>query len=173
MSKNLELKVKVGNFEDILQNVVFLDAKKRDTLYQLDTYFLTGNKRLKMRNARDESQLIYYLRSNMEESKLSRYYLFKFTNRQAMMVEKILRTFFNVKAVISKKRTLFIYKNTRIHLDEVDNLGNFLELETVFKKNGSQSNFYNEHQLVINALGLHKYKKIKSSYSDHIYDKKF
>ena len=84
------------------------------------------------------------------------------------MIEKILSIFFTIKAVVSKKRILYVYKHTRIHLDEVENLGNFLELETVFDRKDPQYDFYHEHNIVINTLGLHQYKKIKSSYSDLI-----
>ena len=84
------------------------------------------------------------------------------------MIEKILSMLFTVRAIVSKKRILYLYKHTRIHLDEVENLGNFLELETVFDRREPQYDFYHEHNIVINTLGLPQYKKIKSSYSDLI-----
>ena len=40
-----------------------------------------------------------------------------------------------IKAELHKVRTVFIYEQTRIHLDEVENLGNFMELEVVFSGN--------------------------------------
>ena len=39
--------------------------------------------------------------------------------------------FLKVEAVVEKKRLLYMYDNTRIHLDEVKGLGKFLELETL------------------------------------------
>ena len=168
MKKNLELKVELEDFSDILQNIVSLGVKEAGILYQIDKYFLIGKKRLKLRDANGESQLIYYSRPDTQESKLSQYYVFKFTNKQGMVIEKILSIFFTIKAVVSKKRTLYLYKHTRIHLDKVENLGNFLELETVFNRKDPQYDFYHEHNAVIDTLGLPRYKKIKSSYSDLI-----
>ena len=168
MKKNLELKVELEDFSDILQNIASLGVKEAGILYQVDKYFLIGKKRLKLRNMNGEFQLIYYSRPNTQESKLSQYYVFGFTNKQGVVIEKILNVFFAVKAVVSKKRTLYLYKHTRIHLDKVENLGNFLELETVFNRKDPQYDFYHEHNAVIDTLGLPRYKKIKSSYSDLI-----
>lgn len=168
MKKNLEIKVALEDFEGILQNLASLEVKESGVLYQIDKYFLIGKKRLKLRNTNGESQLIYYSRPDIQGSRLSKYYVFTFTNQQEVVIEKILSIFFAVKAVVSKKRILYLYKHTRIHLDEVENLGNFLELETVFDKKKPQYDFYHEHNAIIDTLGLSRYKKIKSSYSDFI-----
>lgn len=168
MKKNLELKVKLENVSDILRSIASLGVKEPEMLQQIDTYFLIGRKRLKLRNMGGESQLIYYSRQDTQESKLSQYYVFKFTNRQGAVVEKILNTLFTVKATVNKKRVLYLYKHTRIHLDEVESLGHFLELETIFDRTESHYDFYHEHNTLINTLGLSRYKKIGLSYSDLI-----
>lgn len=167
--KNLELKVEVKDFYAILQNITSLGAKRVDTLYQTDRYFLIGEKRLKLRDVNGGSQLIYYSRPNHPNSRLSRYYIFTFKDQQRTVIEKLLNMFLAVKAVVIKKRVLYQYKHTRIHLDEVENLGNFLELETVLDESIPQNNFYEEHDAIINALELSRYKKIKSSYSDLVF----
>lgn len=168
MKKNLELKVQLENFNDVLKNIRSLGIREPHMLYQTDTYFLTGKKRLKLRDANGESQIIYYSRPDIEGSKLSQYYFFKLTNRQKTVAEKILNIFFTVKTIVRKKRVLYLYKHTRIHLDTVEDLGNFLELETVFNKKEPRYDFYNEHNDIIDTLGLSLYKKIKPSYSDLI-----
>jgi predicted adenylyl cyclase CyaB len=61
-----------------------------------------------------------------------------------------------------KTRKLYIYKNTRIHLDEVKNLGNFLELETVVKGNMKEGK--TEFDEIVELLKLDISKQIKSSY---------
>lgn len=166
MKKNLELKVKLGDFSNILKNIASLGVKEASILYQIDKYFLIGKKRLKLRDMNGEYQLIYYSRPDIQGSKLSRYYVFRFTNKRGIFVEKILNILFPIRAIVSKKRILYLYKHTRIHLDEVKNLGNFLELETVFDKKELQYDFYHEHNIVISTLGLSQYKKVGSSYSD-------
>jgi len=168
MKKNLEIKVALEDFSGILRNIASLGVNEAGILYQVDKYFLIGKKRLKLRDVNGESQLIYYSRPDTQEPKLSQYYVFTFTNKQGIVIEKILSMLFTVRAIVSKKRILYLYKHTRIHLDEVENLGNFLELETVFDRKDPQYDFYHEHNIVINTLGLPRYKKIKSSYSDLI-----
>lgn len=72
----------------------------------------------------------------------------------------------SIKVVVSKKRDLFIYKNTRIHLDKIGELGEFIELETIFVKNSKEDELKKEHSWVIDYLGLNDLEKIKESYSD-------
>lgn len=168
MTKNLEIKVELRDLSEISHNIKSMGLRESANLYQIDKYYLVGKKRLKLRSVNNELQLIYYTRSDVEGSRMSHYCIFRFKVQSQKLIEKTLSLFFTVKTVIIKKRILYLYRNTRIHLDEVENLGRFLELETVFDKNLPQNNFYKEHGAVINALGLSKYKKIGLSYSDLI-----
>ena len=72
----------------------------------------------------------------------------------------------NIEIIVNKKRDLFIYKNTRIHLDDVKNLGTYVELETVFNTNQIEEELITEHNFVIKSLGLDTLEKIPNSYSD-------
>ena len=169
MMKNLEVKVELRDLNEISHNIKLMGLKKVANLYQTDTYYLVGKKRLKLRNVNDELQLIYYSRPNVGGSKMSHYYIFRFRANSKEIIEKILGLFFSIKTVVIKKRMLYVYKHTRIHLDEVENLGKFLELETVFDRESPQNNFYKEHDFIVNTLGLSKYKKIGLSYSDLVF----
>ncbi len=71
------------------------------------------------------------------------------------------------KNIVRKKRNLWIYKNTRIHLDDVYGLGGFLEIETVVK-NIDIKQARKEHSEIISLLNLLEYKKIDKSYGDLI-----
>lgn len=169
--KNLELKVALEDFDTIFKSLASLGVKESDIKYQIDTYFLVGKKRLKLRCMDGESNLIFYSRPDIQGSRISRYYVFALTNRQKAVIEKFFSTFFTAKAIVIKKRILYKYKHTRIHLDEVKSLGSFLELETVFDRKEPQYDFYHEHNTIIDTLKLLQYKKIKSSYSDLILEK--
>src|SRR5260370_33014312 len=68
--------------------------------------------------------------------------------------------------VVEKERSLYVYKNTRIHLDTVKTLGTFVELETVIQEPASVEDVKAEHQYVIAFLGLGPLQPIASSYSD-------
>lgn len=72
---------------------------------------------------------------------------------------------FGEKVVIKKERTLWIYKNTRIHLDKVKKLGKFLELETVVR-NADLNQAREEYNEVVRLLNLSNYKRHDKSYSD-------
>ncbi len=78
--------------------------------------------------------------------------------------------FWKIEAIVEKKRILYMYKNTRIHLDEVKNLGFFLELETVVK-GISKSEAIKEFEEVVNFLELDVKKQIKKSYRDLLIEK--
>lgn len=39
-----------------------------------------------------------------------------------------------IKGVVKKTRHLYIHEHTRIHIDDVENLGKFVEIEVYFVK---------------------------------------
>ncbi len=67
---------------------------------------------------------------------------------------------------------MFIYKNTRIHFDDVKNIGTYIELETVFNTKQNEDDLAAEHNFVIKTLGLDTLEKIPNSYSDVMLNKK-
>ena len=83
-------------------------------------------------------------------------------NIEGKNVEKYLSEILTIEAVVEKVRKLYMYKDTRIHLDTVKNLGKYLELETVVTKNKKQAE--KEFAEVIDLLKLDMTKQIKSSY---------
>lgn len=163
---NLELKVVAPNLEEIKDKAVKIDAKNITTLSQIDTYFLVGSKRLKLREEKDTNYLVYYVRSNKKDSKLSKYKIITIPKNLVWCVKKLFSFILGIKITVHKKRDLFIYKNTRIHFDDVENLGTYVELETVFNTNQKESELVVEHNFVITSLGLHILEKIPGSYSD-------
>jgi predicted adenylyl cyclase CyaB len=72
---------------------------------------------------------------------------------------------FGKLVTVEKKRSLWMYKNTRIHIDNVKDLGRFLELETVVK-NGDIKKAKKEYAEIMELLNLSRYKKERESYSD-------
>ena len=74
-----------------------------------------------------------------------------------------------MKAVVEKKRILYLYKNTRIHLDKIKKLGNFIELESVVVKDKRSA--IKEFDEVIEFLKLERKKGIRKSNLDLILEK--
>ncbi len=163
---NLEIKVHILDIEEIKKKVLKIKAKPMGILHQIDTYFIVGNSRLKLREEKDKNQLVFYRRPNTLYSKFSKYYIINISIYFFSIVKKLLALIFGVKVVINKKRDLFIYKNTRIHLDEVEKLGEFIEVETLFKKNIKEKKLKKEHYFILKFLGLNDLKTVRESYSD-------
>jgi predicted adenylyl cyclase CyaB len=165
--KNIELKVKVGDRVAMARLIRKLGAEKNGILRQTDTYFDAPNGRLKLREekSRDDADLIFYSRPDKKTSRLSEYDILKIAGADVKRMKRFLEKSLSIKVIVKKERTLFIHKNTRIHLDRVFGLGDYLELETVMTKQ-SLVEAKKEHAAVIEALSLDSCEKIPVSYSD-------
>jgi predicted adenylyl cyclase CyaB len=169
--KNIELKIVLGDFSDIVKILRKNKAQFKGSLLQIDSYFNCKNGRLKLREINNKDfELIFYQRPDKKKSKMSNYQILKFEKRQANDIKAILKKSLGEKIAVRKERKLWIYKNTRIHLDRVDKLGNFLELETVIDKIDINKG-KREHVNIIKMLKITKNKKLSKSYSDMIITK--
>lgn len=168
--KNLEIKVEVENLDDIKNRLAF--GVHKGTLEQVDTYFLLGETKIKIREEKIVSELIVYFRKMKKGTRESRYYRLPLTPHSFFIIKNILRFILGVKVQVVKKRDLYIYKNTRIHIDTTDSLGSFVELETVCKDPVRHTEYCDEHEEVKQKLSLGEYKTIAGSYSDLLWQKK-
>lgn len=138
--RNVEIKARVGSdeeFERRIQVARELTKSTGELLVQKDVFFniLDDSKggRFKLRYLQPPtpSQLIYYVRPNKTGPKLSTF------NRvdvdDPALLEKILAQSNGVKGTLEKKRFLFLHGQTRIHMDKVKNLGNFMEFEVCLR----------------------------------------
>ncbi|OGN32927.1 MAG: hypothetical protein A3I39_02345 [Candidatus Yanofskybacteria bacterium RIFCSPLOWO2_02_FULL_47_9b] len=162
---NIETKVKLNNW-DATRSQVAMFASFSGNLKQKDSYFMLGNKRLKTREGPNRLGLIYYVRPDALKAKNSHYFLWHLNKVLFLITKSVLSIFLGIKKVVEKERYLYLYKNTRIHIDKVKNLGNFLELETVVKQDGEYSDFRKEHDEVFARLHLETMEKVPVSYSD-------
>lgn len=167
-NRNLEIKVKVNDFEKYRDKILDIKAKNFGVLIQIDTYFIVGKYRLKLREEGKQNYLVFYFRKNIKSSKESKYFIIYVNKILLVVVKKIFLVLFGEKIIVNKKRELFIYKNTRIHFDSVISLGNFIELETVFKDGTKDNDVKDEHNFVITNLDLDNLEKVAVSYSDLI-----
>jgi len=164
--KNIELKVQVNEFGKFRRLLRAMKAKPEGVLNQVDTYFNSKKGRMKIREMNHGScQLIFYQRPNRLDDRVSNYEIIDLGKKRCATLKNILALTNNNRVVVKKKRELWIYKHTRIHLDQVDKFGKYLELETVQKKI-SEGQAKQEFNQIVNKLLLGGYKKIKSSYSD-------
>ena len=98
---------------------------------QVDTYFVTREGRLKLRESSlSGGQLVAYFRADDDGPRRSDYQLIAVED--ATGLKAMLTTMLGVHRVVRKTREILLHENVRIHVDEVDGLGTFIELEAVF-----------------------------------------
>lgn len=163
--QNMEIKVQVPVFDEIVVLLNKLNAEFVDTLNQKDIYFRSKNGLLKLRYVNGNYELIFYNRNEKEKDRWSNYHILNITDKNA---EDFFCRMLEKETIVEKSRKLYIFKNTRIHLDSVKQLGNFLELETVVV-NG-QKDARKEFENVFNSLSLFKYKELRTSYRNLMLD---
>jgi predicted adenylyl cyclase CyaB len=128
--ENIEIKARVADPEKTREIVKSLDHTFVGLDHQIDTYFKMTNGRFKLRESSlSGPYLIFYLRDNLTGPKSSVYQ--KLPVDDAYGFKNLLYKMQGIHIIIEKKREIYLYENVRIHLDEVKNLGNFLEFEAV------------------------------------------
>ena len=158
MPLNLELKIKVESHTKLINTLRRINAEKKGILRQKDIYYKTGKGLLKLRIEGNSYTLIKYLRDE-KGKRWSNYELLRLEGKNP---EKYLNDIFDVDTIVEKKRILYLYKNTRIHLDEVERLGKFLELETLLVS--TRKDAEERFKEIIKLLDLDPTKQIKKSY---------
>jgi predicted adenylyl cyclase CyaB len=163
--KNIEIKLRVESLAEKHRLALKLGADRRAIYHDTDTYFRVPHGRLKLRVSKGETSgtLIQYERPNESASRISNYSLVTVSDCAALC--ETLATALGVLATVTKTRELLIYGATRIHLDEVEELGSFVELETVIDQQ-TMGDAQSEHELVFDALKLDSEQIVPFSYSD-------
>jgi len=127
MRANLEIKARGGDWEKARA----LATERVGVDEQVDTYFRTAVGRLKLRESSlSGGQLIPYFRPDADGPRRSDYRVLSVDD--APSLRAMLSEMLGVHAVVRKRREILLHENVRIHLDEVEGLGRFLELEAVF-----------------------------------------
>jgi len=161
MAKNLEIKAKLSSHEEIKsvlkKNKIYIE----ELLIQKDIYYQVERGILKLRIENDKQTLIFYDRNEKSKKRWSDYHLLEINETDA---NRYLKRFLNVLTIVNKKRELYIYKNTRIHLDTVKGLGCFLELETRVIKGLKDAE--KRFAFMMELLKLREKKEIRASYKD-------
>lgn len=130
MAANIEIKAKIEDFAGVKAIAQKLSDQPGRLIQQEDIFFRTGTGRLKLRIlAPDWGELIYYEREDAAGPRQSTYYISTTTDPAALKM--VLSIPLGVRGIVRKERWLYLVENTRIHLDQVEGLGSFLELEVV------------------------------------------
>jgi len=165
MPVNIEIKSKVNNFEVLKAKIESLYNIKPQEIFQDDTFFNIEKGRLKLRTfSKDKGELIFYERSNSSGPKRSDYFIYKTENPYEL--KKLLQISLGIRGVVRKKRFLYLVDNTRVHLDEVENLGTFLELEVVLNTEQTENEGKEIAKDFMDKLNIDKKDLIDLAYID-------
>jgi homotetrameric cytidine deaminase len=162
--RNIELKARDADPERTLERALALGADDRGELAQRDTYFARASGRLKLREqSPGEPELIEYRREDAAAARASDYRVVPV--RDADALRDALAAALGAPVVVEKRRRLLVKDGVRIHLDRVDGLGDFVELEAVAPEAGEE-----ELERVRAALEIEDGALVAESYSDLLLD---
>jgi predicted adenylyl cyclase CyaB len=132
MARNVEIKARASDLAAIRQRLNALGAVRSADLTQTDTFFEVPGRRLKLREfGNGRGELISYVRDDQRGPKVSNYVVAEVSSPDAL--RGALTHALGIRGVVRKRRTLFLLGQTRIHLDEVEGLGTFVECEVVLQ----------------------------------------
>ena len=152
MPVNVEIKARCAN-PDRARNVLISSGARRVGLdHQIDTYFQVPNGRLKLRQGNIETNLIQYHRKDGSSPKTSAVRLFQ--PRDPEGLRAILVDSLGVLAVVDKKREIFLLGDVKFHLDQVEGLGSFVEIEVIADIDPPDSEDEASHS--VDHDGMHK-----------------
>jgi predicted adenylyl cyclase CyaB len=170
MNRNIEIKARLHDLATFRKRVVELPASGPELLLQRDTFYSVLQGHLKLREFGDgTSELIYYQRPDKAGPKTSKYTRTPIAD--AISMRQLLGQVLETKAVVTKRREVFLTGKTRIHLDEVDGLGSFMELEVVLAEEETDSDGERTASLLMEQLGIRREDLIEQAYVDLLEDR--
>jgi predicted adenylyl cyclase CyaB len=165
MPSNIEIKARLRDFDDIRRRAEELSDAPGEIIPQEDTFFNTPQGRLKLRVlSKDEGQLIYYRRPDQEGPKRSDYHISRTSDPENL--KRVLELAYGIRGIVRKTRYLYLVGQTRVHLDDVEGLGRFMELEVVMGEAQSDAEGQAIAEGLMNALGVERSDLLEGAYMD-------
>jgi len=140
-------------------------TRVRITLVQDDTFFACDGDRLKLRVTDDNRGVLIYYRRADEIGPKSSYYECSDTSDPDGL-RSVLTLAYGVAGRVRKRRTVFRVGQTRVHLDRVEGLGDFLELEVVIGDGLKSEDAVLEANRLMTELGVGERALVKGAYVD-------
>ncbi|KAF6738427.1 hypothetical protein FQA47_015483 [Oryzias melastigma] len=167
MPSNVEIKAKVSDPAQFARKAAELSQSEGRIIRQHDTFFTCSRGRLKLRDFMDGSgQLIFYQRPDTDGPKLSRYSISPTSDPPGL--QAVLSDALGVKGEVRKERRLFLIGQTRVHLDTVEGLGHYMELEVVMRPEQSVEEGQQVAEGLMQQLGVSAESLVTGAYMDLI-----
>ena len=165
MPRNIEIKARIVSVDALLPRARLLADGPEETIAQDDTFFTCAHGRLKLREFADGSaELIHYHRADSAGPKLSDYV--RVPVPQPAALREALARSNGVLGRVRKTRWLLRAGPTRIHLDRVEGLGDFLELEVVLRDDQCGPDGVAIAQALLAQLGVPGSQRLAGAYLD-------
>jgi predicted adenylyl cyclase CyaB len=120
---------------------------------------------LKLRvRSENQGQLIYYTRPDQEGPKRSDYHISLTSDPENL--KRVLELACGIRGVVRKTRYLYLVGQTRVHLDDVEGLGQFMELEVVLGKGQSDAEGQAIAEDLMTRLGVERSDLLEGAYID-------
>jgi predicted adenylyl cyclase CyaB len=164
--QNIEVKARYPDLNRAREICKFIGAEFLGVLNQVDTYFRsTDGTRLKLREINNEfAELIQYNRPNDAVARSSLYTIEPVTDPRRT-IDRLARLH-GVLCVVRKRRELYGWNNVRIHLDEVEDLGSFIEFEGVVWSDADEHVSRHRVDRLVTEFAINPSDQIGVSYSD-------
>jgi predicted adenylyl cyclase CyaB len=167
--KNVEIKAKCADIKVLEKILLDNQADYKGLDHQIDTYFKVPNGRLKLREGNIENALIHYDRGNQAQPKLSSVTYYE--PNESADLKATLAAALGIKVVVDKKRQIFFINNVKFHLDQVEGLGTFAEIEAIDTEgNLDQATLQKQCYDYMAILNIQEADLLAVSYSDLLLD---
>jgi predicted adenylyl cyclase CyaB len=165
MPRNIEIKARIDSVESLAPRAAAVATQGPVEIAQDDTFFRCESGRLKLRSfSATEGELIFYRRANAQGPKESFYV--RTPVDDPVSLRECLGLAYGLVGRVVKQRTLYLAGRTRVHLDRVEGLGHFLELEVVLQENESAEAGVQEAHALMARLGVQTSQLVEAAYVD-------
>ncbi len=165
MPRNIEIKARIASVEALLPRAQQLAGQGPTLIDQDDSFFTVPHGRLKLRQFADGSaELIHYHRADSAEAKASDYVRVPVADPAAL--REALARACGLRGRVVKRRWLFLVGPTRVHVDRVQGLGDFMELEVVLGDSMSDDEGSAIAERLMADLGLADAERLSGAYLD-------
>jgi len=165
LARNVEIKARVEDLAALEALAAALADQGPIAIAQDDTFFHCAHGRLKLRRfAATQGELIFYRRADALGPKES-FYL-RTPTAEPDALRDLLAAAHGISGRVIKQRTLYLAGRTRIHLDRVQGLGSFMELEVVLADDEPTAAGLQEAQALMARLGIAPGQLVEGAYAD-------
>ncbi len=168
---NIEIKAHCRHPERVRRVLQEAGAVFRGTDEQMDVYFRVPKGRLKLRQGTIENALIFYERPNEAGPKRSDVFLYPASD--SGLLREVLEKALGILAVVSKKREIYFLGNIKFHIDRVEGLGDFAEIEAMDTGgSGDCETLRRQCEDFMKRFGIETNDLLERSYSDMVLEKR-